>query len=200
MNGGGRRTPAVSNAPELPSTPDVPKGTKKAGKRMRASIVSHMVAVIGVFVFFVPAAQAGSGGGGTPAGLPGVTVPMSCRVVDGEDIQAGVTVNDEFGTRQVLIRGGRLLCTSVISATLIQPIPPQLPLGILGFSAGVDPNALRCYAVTPISGGGNLNAPNASPNDVKLFDGLHYEGTTFTEQDVQVGSLQFLCLPAIAQP
>jgi hypothetical protein len=169
---------------------------------MRASIVSHMVAVIGIFVFFVPAAQAGSGGGGKPAGLPAGTVASSCRVVDGEDVQVGVTVNDAFGTRQVLIRGGRLLCTSIISVT---PIPPQLPQGILEFSGTAPdiPNALRCYTLTPIAGGGNTNSPTPSPDNVKLFDGLHYDGTTtpptFNEQDVQVGSLQLLCLPAIAR-
>src|SRR5262249_24399095 len=168
---------------------------------MRAKVVSRMMAVIGSFVFFVSVAQAGSAGGQTPPGLPHGTVASTCRLVDGEDVQAGVTLTDAYGTRQALIRSGRLLCTSVILKTAL---PNQL--AIVDFPSTTTTNALRCYTLTPISGGGTTFSPNASPDNIKLFDRLHYvvdpntNIATFTEQDVQVSSLQLLCVPAIAQP
>jgi hypothetical protein len=196
MNGGGRRTPTIGNAPELPFGTTRTEGDQQGGKRMRASIVSRMVAVMGLLVFSVPAAQAGSAGGGTPGPLPSGTTPMSCRVVDGDDVQAGVTVSDAYGTKRVQIRGGRVLCTSIAveDITPIQPFP--FPLGILQVPEGAG-NALRCYTVTSNPQKGQPATPE--PNPALIEDGLHYSGTTFIQSTVQVGDPQFLCLPAIVE-
>src|SRR5262245_64437171 len=115
MNGGERRTPAVGNAPQLRFGTESAEGDHQGGKDMRARIVSHLVAVMGILVFSVPVAQAGSSGGGRPPGLPGGTntVASVCRLVDGEDVQVGVHLQDAYGGRDALIRSGRLLCTSV---------------------------------------------------------------------------------------
>jgi hypothetical protein len=165
---------------------------------VKANIVSRVVVVIGVLAFFAPVAQAGTGGGGTPPGLPGGTPASTCRVVDGEDVGVGVTLVDNFGQggREVLVRSGRLLCTSIISVT---PLPLQRP--ILDVSAAGTPNALRCYVVTPITpGGGKDQTAAPQPDTATLRDGVHYDsGNNFVEQTVQVGALQLLCLPAIVE-
>jgi hypothetical protein len=147
---------------------------------MRANVMLRVVVVIGILVFFAPVAQAGSGGGGTPPGLPPEVGALSCRVVDGEDVSVGVTLADTYGTRQVNLRRGQLLCTAVTVTSL--PGEPAID----EFTGA---NAHRCYSLSNIS---SLGQTGPAPPDLGLLtDGLHS-----VSQTVQIGGPQYLCLPA----
>lgn len=103
---------------------------------MKANVVSRVVAVIGCVALSVTVAHAGSGQGGG-FGFAG----FQCYSIKGDGLTQPRTVDltDQFGTRTVEVDTGRLLCTPLLTGTVLDG--PEL--GIIPATA----DHLKCYDV-----------------------------------------------------
>src|SRR5262249_11294957 len=136
---GGRRGLTHLIHRDSPRAPRCRRGPMRR-EAVKVKIAWRLVAVIGIVGLLTPVAQAGNGPGGAPSPIPnGGPGPLACRVIDGDVLGFTVTLTDSYGSRQVRVGSGRLLCSHVVVDT-VPPTPAYDP------PAG--PNALRCYSVS----------------------------------------------------
>jgi hypothetical protein len=143
----------------------------------KASVVSRVLAVIGVLALSVTGAQAGGGSGGGA----NVIIPWQCYLIDGDHpAHDVVNLTDQFGTREnVQLGRARLLCTPV---TTTRPDGGQFdPAPVLG-------DHITCYTVSPFQRGPRGRVSLVNPDAVvDLNDELN------TDRGVSVGIPAFVC-------
>jgi hypothetical protein len=90
-------------------------------------------------------------------------------------------LTDSFGSREVQVKGGKLICTQVnVNAT----VPTIFPLPV---PAAAEANALKCYVVTP------TQPQQPTPPHPAT---INIDALTQTGENVSVGDPSILCVPA----
>lgn len=148
----------------------------------KASVVLHVLAVIGFIALSATVAHAGGGEGGGS----NILNAFQCYLIDGDQpppTNGVVDLVDQFGTRQnVRVGHARLLCAPVTGTKPEGTLPAEFD----ALPDGAD--HIKCYTISPFDRAPNgrlsLNNPDAV---VDLTDELDLD------RGVNVGSPVFLC-------